>query len=377
MGITISSYSLITTILIYNLALVLIYSLRNKDLFLIRYGASVLLFITLLSVIRLFSPVDFLRAYVVQSKILVPAVKSVIEFRPFSPAIGLTIGHFVLLVWLTGTCRFAFKHIPAVHKAMRLRRSYVLTRNEQIERVVKKLDVKAPVRVSAQVKTPHVAGFFRPVIYLPDIDLSDDIWEYILRHEAQHIRSRDMLIKLLYAAIESVMWWNPVSHLFMQELDVMLELRCDAALTAGMSDKGRTEYFEAIMSVLRSLKDSESTQMSVYFAKREKYMHERYYAVFDVEKHAGKRARFAVIAVAFVVFCLSYFVVIQPDYPPPLNKEEGLIIKNEDETRKQFILFDGEKYALFVDNVFSKNLSVTDLAQEPYNTLPIYNSGGD
>lgn len=372
MGVTISSYSLITTIVLYNLALILIYILRKRNLLLIRHGEDVLLFITLLSVIRLLSPVDFLRAYVIQSEKLVPTVKSAFELQPFSSVINLSVGHFVLLAWLMGICCFALKYIFSVYKAMHLRKSYVLTRNEQADRAVKRLDVKAPVLVSAQVITPYTAGFFRPVIYLPDLDLSDETWEYILRHETQHIQSRDMLIKLFYAVIEVVMWWNPVSHLFMRELDAMLELRCDAALAAGLSENERLEYLEAILHILKSANTRRQAQMSVYFAQREQYMRERFDAILNIRKRTDKRARFVVIAVALVIFCSSYFVVIQPTYRPPLDESAGMSINDEEAAVDQFILFDGEKYCLYVDKALYKYLSIIDLAKEPYNTLPIY-----
>lgn len=58
MGVTIRSYSLIAMVAIYNLALVLILFLCKRNLFQIRYGPAVLLFITQLSVIHLLSLAD-------------------------------------------------------------------------------------------------------------------------------------------------------------------------------------------------------------------------------------------------------------------------------------------------------------------------------
>lgn len=68
MGVTIRSYSLITTVAIYNLALVLIFFLRKRNLFLIRYGPGVLLFITQLSGIHLLSLVDSIHMLVIDGR---------------------------------------------------------------------------------------------------------------------------------------------------------------------------------------------------------------------------------------------------------------------------------------------------------------------
>lgn len=380
MGVIISSYSLVTTFVLYNLALVLIYFLRSKNSFMARCGTEVMLFITLLAVIRLLSSVDFSRAFIVRSEKLAPAVKYVLQFSPFALFPAVNLGNLAVCIWLAGSCRFAGKYASELYRAMRSMRAYVSVSNEEAERTIEKLGVKYPVVISEQVSIPHTAGFFRPVIYLPDIELSQSEWEYILNHEVQHIKSHDVWIKLFYAILETVMWWNPVSHRFMRELDSLLELRCDAAVVSRISAIEGVDYFTTIRKVLavQTKPSADSTEMvSARFANSEDYIRERFYLTLNREKKKDRRMKYVAYAAALALFCLSYFVVIQPAYAPPLNEEEGLRIKNEDETWKQFIIFDGEKYALFVDNVFSKNLSVTDLAQEPYNTLPIYNSGGD
>lgn len=377
MGEIISSYSLVTTIVLYNLALILIYFLRRKKSFMALCGTEVMLFITLLAVIRLLSPIDFPRAYIVRSENLAPAVKNVLNLSPFSSFPSVNLGKLTVCIWLTGTCWFVGKYASELHRAMRLRKAYVSVSNEEAEQAIKKLSVKYPVVISGQVSSPHTAGFFRPVIYLPEIELSQDKWEYILKHEVQHIKAHDIWIKLFYAILETVMWWNPVSHLFMRELDALLELRCDALVTIELTESERVDYLTTIRTMLKKASADSSEMVSAHFASDEDYIRERFRLVLDMGKRKDRRTKYAVCAAALVIFFLSYFVVIQPAYRPSFDEAAGMSTNYENVIIDQFILFDGEKYALFVDNVFSKNLSVTDLAQEPYNTLPIYNSGGN
>lgn len=380
MGVIISSYSLVTTIVLYNLALVLIYFLRRKNSFMARCGTEVMLFITLLAVIRLLSPIDFSRAFIVRSKKLAPAVKNALQFSPFALLPAVNLGKLAVCIWLAGACRFAGKYASELYRALRSRKAYVSVSNEEAEQAIEKLGAKYPVVVSGQVSLPHTAGFFRPVIYLPDIELSQGEWEYILKHELQHIKAHDTWIKLFYAILETVMWWNPVSHLFMRELDALLELRCDAAIVSRISDNECVDYFTTIRKVLAGQKktSADSTEMvSAYFASSEDYIRERFRLALDLEEQTNRRMQYAVYAAALTLFCLSYFVVIQPAYGPPVDEAVGMSLDPEDDADDRFILFEGGKYSLYIDNIFSKNLSVMDLAQEPYNTLPIYNSGGD
>ncbi|MCM1149343.1 MAG: M56 family metallopeptidase [Butyricicoccus sp.] len=375
MGVEISSYSLVTTIILYNLALVLIFFLRGKNSFMARCGTEVLLFITLLAVVRLLSPVDLSRAYIVRSEKFAPAVIDVIQFSPSKSFPAFNLGWLVVCIWLTGTFWFVEKYASELYAALRSRKAYVSVSNEEAERTMEKLGVKYPVVISRQVLLPHTAGFFRPAIYLPDIKLSQREWEYVLRHEVQHIKAHDVWIKLFYAILETVMWWNPVSHLFMRELDSLLELRCDAAILSRISEYEGWEYFTTICKVLaiQQKKLAGSTEMaSAYLATSENHVQERFHLAMDLEKRPHPRIKHAAYAVALALFCLSYFVVIQLDYHPPLDEAAGMITDYEDNTGDLFILFADGKYTLYVNNIFSKNLSATDLAQEPYNALPIY-----
>lgn len=372
MGVIISSYSLVTTVVLYNLALVLIYFLRRKNSFMARCGTEAMLLITLLAVIRLLSPIDFPRAYIIRSEKLAPAVKSVLKFSPFTRFPAVDLGKLAVCIWLTGACRYIGKYVPELYRAVRSRKAYVSVSNEEAEQAIRGLGVKYPVLISKQASSPYTAGFFRPVIYLPEVELLQSEWEYILKHEIQHIKAHDVWIKLFYAMLEAVMWLNPVSHLFMRELDAMLELRCDAALVAGLSEGERIEYLNTILTVLKKAAAGSAEVASAHFVRREKYLQERFDMVYSMGKRTDWRMRYAVYAVSLAVFCLSYFVVVQPAYRPPLDEAAGMRIKNEDEAAEQFILFDGEKYYLYSDNQLYKNLSITDLSEEPYNTLPIY-----
>ena len=58
----ISTYSFVTAVILYNLVLVLVYLLRRKTSFLLRYGAQALLFMTALAFLRLFLPLALPRA---------------------------------------------------------------------------------------------------------------------------------------------------------------------------------------------------------------------------------------------------------------------------------------------------------------------------
>ena len=84
----ISAYSVCSAVIFYNLSLVLVFLLRRKTRFLARYSTSVLLFITVLGLVRLFTPVDLKPAIVIPSRYLLPAVQSALQFN--IPALNIS-----------------------------------------------------------------------------------------------------------------------------------------------------------------------------------------------------------------------------------------------------------------------------------------------
>ena len=48
-----------------------------------------------------------------------------------------------------------------------------------------------------------------------------------------------------------VFWWNPAVWLMKRDVEQLIELRCDAAATKGMSHAEKIGYLEAIVDVVR------------------------------------------------------------------------------------------------------------------------------
>jgi TonB family protein len=93
------------------------------------------------------------------------------------------------------------------------------------------------IRISSHIRGPLVAGFFRPVILLPE---SSKSWtparrEAVLAHETAHIRRRDPAI-LLAAQLATVFYWvHPLCWLALARLRAESERACDdAALGTGL-----------------------------------------------------------------------------------------------------------------------------------------------
>ena len=85
------------------------------------------------------------------------------------------------------------------------------------------------------VKIPVGAGLLRKRIVLPKRDYSQEELSYILQHEYTHFCNGDLWIKFITCVFRCVFWWNPAAYLFQRDVAQLLELRCDRAVTCGLS----------------------------------------------------------------------------------------------------------------------------------------------
>lgn len=306
----VSSYSILASVIVYNVCLsAAALFLRRRDM-LSRNVVSVLLLLIFLSVLRLVVPVSMKSAHVIGSDSILPALRSWLG----RPVIGdMTAETLLLAVWAAGAAAVIVRYAVCDLRFRREAARYQLTERRDIRALADELGIDCDVRVSPDITTPFTANAFRPVVYLPDAELSLYEWEAILRHEAAHISAYDNLIKLLLLLSEAVFWWNPMIHAAGEEISDLLELRCDERATAHMTPLERVDYCETLLKVLSLYQRGRSPAVASAAVKAEKRLRRRIRLVVEgggSKKDSIFRRVGSVLLVA--LFIASYFVIIQP-----------------------------------------------------------------
>lgn len=102
------------------------------------------------------------------------------------------------------------------------------------------------IYVCSAEKMAVVYGIFRQQILVSD-DLPDDVREYVLAHERQHMKSRDNLLKFLYTLIKYIYWFNPIIWIGTKYLNEIIELVCDDHTTAEYDSMQRYQYVKSML----------------------------------------------------------------------------------------------------------------------------------
>lgn len=374
MGITI--YSVIISIVFFNLALIAAFIMRRSSALLAKQTTPFLLLMVLLGTVRLLTPLDFDKAVIVRSYRVIPAIE---DFLNRSVGGSFTIGSLLLLIWLAGTLAFLLADAAKQIRFLQISRSYPPADRRDLLELAGEFGGDFGLLVSPSISRPYVAGLFRPVIYLPDIELPEAEWRTVLRHEVQHIRSRDEWKKLFFVVIQALFWWNPLAHISRAEIDTLIELQCDARVTAEMNDEEVDRYLE----LLKSLKNRSGEGKLPVGASAIVWDQPQLVTRFEALQNAGssRKRKFRAIwyILLFSTFILSYFVVVQPvryateaDFTevsplPDDYQEKGILGSNSD----MYIVYENGDYCLYSQNKFICIIAEENLTSEPFSSLPI------
>ena len=330
----------------------------------------------LLGIVRLLTPIDFDKAFVVRSYQVIPEIEDFIN-RPIAG--NYTLGSLLLLIWLAGTVIFLARDIVTQIRFVRTSRNYPPSDRRDLLDLAGEYGSNFGLLVSSSISRPYTAGLFRPAIYLPDIELPEESWRTILRHEVQHIRSHDEVKKLFFLAIQALFWWNPLAHISRKEIDTILELQCDAKVTVGMSKEEVDAYFDLLKTLKERKADRRIPVGASSMVWDQTELEARFAALRNTASSAKKLPHVILYILLLTAFVMSYFVIVQPArFVSENNLIEDISVSDISEldvdmvvSPEMYIVFENNEYYLYVDGVAASIVSEENLSVPPFNTLPI------
>ncbi len=112
------------------------------------------------------------------------------------------------------------------------------------------------VRKMTDTSAPFIVGVFRPILVLPDAELTNEQLDNILRHETTHLRRGDLIIKWFTVIVKATHWFNPAVYYIARQINADCEIACDMAVVKRMNKSEEMSYIETILSLISSGKRS-------------------------------------------------------------------------------------------------------------------------
>lgn len=211
---------------------------------------------------------------------------------------------FLLALWFCVITVFAVYHL--VKYRINIRR--MLAGSEKRTVVVDGKTVE--VLVNKNIRTPYTVGFIWQSIIVPEASLGHPCFEMCYRHEEQHRRNHDSLMKLFCVVITCLNWFNPVAILLFVLYSVTAEYICDASAVKGCTEEEKKSYAKLLAGL-----SSKDKPLSVVWRNNlsgsEKLMRRR---ISYMMKRKGfmKRGIAVLIAVMAVIASASTILAYEP-----------------------------------------------------------------
>lgn len=169
---------------------------------------------------------------------------------------------FLLGIWIFGMLGTAFFFLQSYRQLLSLKKFAFPILSDKAEKTFKKakkeLNIKRKIKLllSPHLDVPVLAGLFFPAIYLPAKtvkNFSEKELYYILLHELQHYRHKDIFINYYCNALHILYWFNPFIIYYLKELRQERELACDNAVLEFLPENAHYFYGNTLLNFAQTL----------------------------------------------------------------------------------------------------------------------------
>ncbi len=259
----------------------------------------------------------------------------------------------LLWIWLAGTivCFGWFLSAYAVF-THQLKRS-LRQPNAADETVFDDMRGNRHVRlmVSSVVVTPMLIGILRPVIVVPQLAYvrngMEDALRYILRHELEHDRRKDVIYKWVCVAVTSAHWFNPLMLMIRKQIGTACELACDEAVIRSLTRKQMRDYGNTLLALSASRR-LPSGVLATTLCEGKKELKERLTSIMKYKQKTVVTTVLSVVLALLLAGCGAALGTAAKEKTPDngstvtINEEPAPTAENDQDVTSHKMTFKGE-----------------------------------
>ena len=208
------------------------------------------------------------------------------------------------------------------------------------------------IRVTESINSPITMGVIKPVIFLPKHMYDEKELNFMLAHELNHIKRKDMFLTIICYIILMLNLYNPVAYYLLYEWKRVVELACDEKVMECMSEEERKKYGLLLVDMSEKEMLVQPTYSLGFGFARKKLITERVKNVMKKRQMNGFKRVVAGCLMMVVAFASSLSVfAYEPDMIWEVeelgNSETEVVFFTdemfEEEMQKRTVIIDGEK----------------------------------
>ena len=249
--------------------------------------------------------------------------------------IGVLLINHIWLVWLVTALGLLIRKITIYQGFIRYIHAGLtpVSDIELLDRLsitAEQAGIKKPIElcINPLVSSPLLTGFFHPCIVLPNVDISEKDFQYIVLHELTHYKRRDMFYKWLVQITVCLHWFNPLVYLMSREITKACEFSCDEAVLEKMGCNHAQDYGKTLLDAMAAVGRYKENLGAVTLSENKQLLKERLGAIMKFKKKSKAIQLLTGMLTLCIVFSAA-FVGIYPtaaaaDVPTSINTEKSV-----------------------------------------------------
>lgn len=331
-----------------------------------QFGMKTSFVLIALMMLRMLIPINFPFTYSVEVEKYFNPLRNFFYHHFEFDGETILLFEILLIVWFIGAVICLMRFFCRRIKIRRYLGVYILKKQQRIfyEHFLGKSKISLlDIAILPRNHTAGIFGVIHPILVLPDENLPEEEWGFIIRHELEHYRHHDLVLLFLLDLLVCFHWWNPFVYILRKYFTLALEISNDQMVIKGMGEREKLEYLSSLLHAAKSY----SQQRYDLSLVQSSHMEIRMKRILETSEHKKLRSVLYSIAL-FILLTVSFLVVPEPKGEiSPEVEEETFSITPEN----AYLVPQGEQFQLYVDGSFM-GMVEKESVERSLTDIPIY-----
>lgn len=302
------------------------------------------------------------------------------------------VGYILCCLWFAGICMMIFLATRSLLHLHKIINSSLPLQNSEVRNLYCEclketgINLEIPIYSTAFLKCPVIVGFLKPRIYLPIHIISDynaTSMRFMLLHELQHFKHKDIIANYLINIAGILYWFNPFVWYALKEMRCEREIACDSSVLQMLQETEYESYGNTLINLAEKI-SRENFSFSPFpfvtgIGGNMKQMQKR---ILNISKYKKENRRQKIQSRLACILIIAIFLVLLPTLPTYARGQERYDFHEKDkdityidlssefnEYKGSFVLYDSNNDAW---TIYNKNAALEQIT--PNSTYKIYDA---
>ena len=302
------------------------------------------------------------------------------------------VGYILCCLWFTGICIMIFWAVRSLFHLHKIIKSSIPLQNSEVRNLYCEclseigINLEIPIYSTAFLKSPVIAGFLKPRIYLPIHIISDynaASMRFMLLHELQHFKHKDIVTNYLINLAGILYWFNPLVWYALKEMRSEREIACDSSVLQMLRETEYENYGNTLINLAEKIsRENFFFTPFPFFTGIGGNMKQIQKRILNISKYKKKSRRQKVQGRLACILIIAIFLVLLPVLPTYARGQERYDFHEEDknityvdlssefnEYKGSFVLYDSNNDTW---TIYNKDAALERIT--PNSTYKIYDA---